>query len=51
MGGEQTGSITLAAQQDGVRLLYRTKDDDGMPVEINELVPFTCTPTRFGGQR
>jgi len=39
----------LAAQQDGVRLLYRTKDDDGMPVEINELVPFTCTSTRFGG--
>ena len=27
--GEQTGSITLAAQTDGVRLIYRTTDRDG----------------------
>jgi len=39
------------AQQDGVRLIYRTKDGNGAPVEVNELVPFTYTPTRFGGQR
>ena len=27
--GEQAGSITLVAQHDGVRLIYRTKDRDG----------------------
>jgi len=51
LGGEQIGSITLAAQQDGVRLLYRMKDDNGASVEVNELVLFAYTPTRFGGQR
>ena len=51
VGGERIGSITLVAQQDGVRLLYRTKDGNGAPVEVNELVPFTYTPTMFGGQR
>ena len=49
--GEQTGSITLAAQTDGVRLIYRTTDRDGAPVDVSELVPFTYTPTMFGGQR
>ena len=29
-GGEQTGSIMLIAQQDGVRLRYQTKDRDGL---------------------
>jgi hypothetical protein len=27
------GSITLAAQSGGVRLMYRTKDRDGAPIE------------------
>jgi hypothetical protein len=49
--GEQTGSITLVAQHDGVRLIYRTKDRDGAPVNVDELVPFTYTPTMFGGRR
>jgi len=49
--GEQTGSITLAAQSDGVRLIYRTTDRDGAPVDVSELVPFTDTPTMFGGRR
>src|SRR5688572_4235134 len=48
---EQTGSITLAAQSDGVRLIYRTTDRDGAPVDVSELVPFTYTPSMFGGQR
>jgi len=49
--GEQTGSITLVAQQEGVRLIYRTKDRDGAPVDVSELVAFVYTPTRFGGRR
>ena len=49
--GEQTGSITLIAQQDGVRLRYQTKDRHGSPADVNELVPFAYTPTRFGGRR
>jgi hypothetical protein len=49
--GEQTGSIRLAAQSDGVRLMYRTKDRDGAPIDVNELVNFVYTPTRFGGRR
>jgi len=49
--GEQTGSITLAAQTDGVRLIYRTTDRDGAKVDVSELVPFTYTPTMFGGRR
>jgi hypothetical protein len=49
--GQQTGSITLAAQSDGVRLMYRTKDRDGTPVEVNELVAFVYTATRSGGRR
>jgi hypothetical protein len=51
VGGERIGSITLVAQQDGVRLLYRMKNDNGASVEVNELVPFAYTPSRFGGQR
>ena len=49
--GEQTGSIMLIAQHDGVRLRYQTKDRDGSPVDVNEFVPFAYTPTRFGGRR
>ena len=49
--GEQTGSITLIAQHDGVRLRYQTKDREGSPVDVNELVAFAFTPTRFGGHR
>jgi hypothetical protein len=50
-GGEQAGSIALVAQHDGVRLLYQTKDYDGSPVDVDELVPFTYTATMFGGRR
>jgi hypothetical protein len=50
LAGEQTGSIMIA-QHDGVRLRYQTKDRDGLPVDVNELVPFVYTPTRFGGRR
>jgi hypothetical protein len=51
LAGEQTGSIMLIAQHDGVRLRYQTKDRYGSPVDVNELVPFAYTHTRFGGRR
>jgi len=47
-GGQETGSITLAAQHDGVRLIYQTKDRDGLPVKVDEFVAFSYTPTRSG---
>jgi DNA-directed RNA polymerase subunit RPC12/RpoP len=50
-GGQQTGSISLIAQHDGVRLVYWTKDRDGAQLDVNELVPFVYTPTMFGGRR
>ena len=50
-GGQETGSITLAAQHDGVRLIYQTKDRDGLSVKVDEFVAFSYTPTRFGGRR
>jgi hypothetical protein len=33
--GEQTGSITLAAESDGVRLIYRTTDRDARPFHLH----------------
>jgi hypothetical protein len=50
-GGQQTGSISLRAEEHGVRLLYQTKDSSGAPLNINELVPFAGTPTMFDGRR
>ena len=41
----------LIAQHDGVRLRYQTKDRHGSSVDVNELVPFAYTPTKFGGRR
>ena len=49
--GEETGSIGLIAQQDGVRLKYRSTDREGVSVHVDELVPFVYTPTMFGGRR
>jgi hypothetical protein len=50
-GGQRTGSISLVAQQDGVRLVYSARGRDGGAVAVNEFVPFVYTPTRFGGRR
>jgi hypothetical protein len=50
-GGQQTGSISLRAEEHGVRLIYRTKDGSGAPLNVSELVPFAHTGTMFGGQR
>jgi hypothetical protein len=49
--GEQTGSITLAAQSDGVLLMYRTKDLTAHRSTSMSSSPFVYRPTRFGGRR
>jgi hypothetical protein len=41
----------LAAQTNGVRLLYNITGRDGTKTSINELVPFGYTATMFGGRR
>jgi hypothetical protein len=47
----QTGAIGIIAQSNGVRLVYSLTDRDGVKTQVNELVPFAYTPTRFGGRR
>lgn len=49
-GGEVTGSISLTAQVDGVRLLYGITRD-GEHVTVDELVRFAYTSTKFDGRR
>src|SRR5262245_12802009 len=49
LGGDRIGSITLVAQQDGVRLLHHM-NTTGAQIDV-ELVSFAYTPNRFGGQR
>jgi hypothetical protein len=49
--GEPAGSISIIAQADGVRLLYRVTGPKGERISVNEFVPFRYTPTRFGGHR
>src|SRR5262245_4006632 len=49
--GKPTDSISIAAQQNGLRLLYWVTDSNGERSNINEFVPFAYTPTRFGGRR
>jgi hypothetical protein len=48
--GEPAGSISIIAQADGVRLLYRVTGPKGERISVNEFVPFRYTPTRFGGR-
>jgi hypothetical protein len=49
--GEPAGSISIVAQTDGVRLLYRVTGPKGERISANEFVPFGYTHTRFGGRR
>jgi hypothetical protein len=51
IGGERTGEISLAAQANGVRLLYSLTGRDGTKTSIDELVPFIYTATMLGGRR
>ena len=51
MGGERTGSIRVIEEADGARLHYTVTGQDGAKINIDELVPFAYTATRFGGRR
>lgn len=50
-GGQKTGSVAVASESDGVRLVYYARQPDGSSRPINEKIPFAYTPTRFGGRR
>jgi hypothetical protein len=41
----------VKAEADGIRLVYRVTNRYGVRIEVNELVPFAYTATRFGGRR
>ena len=49
--GRPTGSISVVAAPDSVRLAYRRRSPDGEWRSVLEVVPFTTTGTRFGGRR
>jgi hypothetical protein len=49
--GRETGSITYRIERDGVRLIYRSRAYGGDWEDVDELVPFVYTATRFGGRR
>ena len=49
--GQETGSISLTAQEYGLHLRYSTTDDRGAPLTVSELIPFTYTGAGFGGRR
>jgi hypothetical protein len=50
-GGEETSSIGVLAQTDGLRLMYAVRARDGTKISVDELVPFVHTATQFGGRR
>jgi hypothetical protein len=49
--GQKIGSIGYRVETGGLRLIYRTRPHGGEWRDVNELVPFVWTQTRFGGQR
>ena len=50
-GGRQIGSVSYRVEASGLRLIYTATDRSGTRQNINELIPFTFTATRFGGRR
>ncbi len=50
-GGQPTGQITVLGVERGVRLRYRLREPGGEWQEIDELIPFVWTATRFGSRR
>lgn len=50
-GSYKTGSIKYRVEAGGLRLFYRTRPPGGDWRDVEELVPFVWTQTRFGGQR
>jgi hypothetical protein len=41
----------VGAEANGIRQVYSVTNRDGERIEVNELVPFAYTDTRFGGRR
>ena len=50
-GDSRTGAVGYQVLQDGLRLMYRITDRDGIRHEFNEVIPFVSTSTKFGGRR
>ncbi len=50
-GGEKVASIQVRAEPGGLRLSYRTRNPGEEWQDVDEVIPFSYTPTRFGGQR
>jgi hypothetical protein len=50
-GGRPTGSVSIEASQQTMRLAYRYQRRDGAWQEAQEILTFTETETRFGGRR
>ena len=49
--GEQYASIQYVVEPNGLRLIYRTRPRGGDWQDVVDLIPFTETPTQFGGAR
>jgi len=49
--GEAFSKVGYRVETSGLRLIYRTSPRVGEWRDVNELIPFTTTPTQFGGQR
>jgi hypothetical protein len=47
---ESAGSISIVAQANGLRLLYRITGQDGAKTLMDEFMPFAYTATMFGGR-
>jgi hypothetical protein len=50
-GDSRTGSVGVKATAHGITLTYSSRRLDGDTRHVNELIPFSYTPTRFGGRR
>ena len=50
-GGEVRSSIQVKREDYGVRFRYRARNRGDEWDDVNELMPFACTRTNFGGRR
>lgn len=49
--GETLASISFQVTEDKVTFLYTSKNQDGIPLDINKPIPLTWTSCNFGGLR
>lgn len=49
--GESIASVEIIAVENGLRLIYRTRRDEESWSDIDEVIRFSWTRTRFGGRR